>query len=350
MKQKEKYPLNIGLLEEIIDNLPIGAIVLDDDGTIQRFNRYEEQLSGLSREQTVGRSFFSDVAPCTKDIELGPRFKEGIENNNLDIDVEFSFPYPYNRVPRDVRIRAVSVESGQRDAHVVLIEDITSRKQLERNNADMMAGLRSMIAAERTRKKKAKGGLTMGDRESFEVEAYVLYANISDYSNIATQTAPAELFKVLDRRMRHAVEIVHRRAGEIDEICGDGVLAYFVADESNPERVAFDAARAGWALANAGAENDLELPFRVGIAKGMLANGPIGRIEFGQRTSIGRPIVLSRGLAQVARPNELIISEELAGEIEESADLELLRGISPSGIPEAGELYRVRDLNLPMGA
>lgn len=348
MKHQSKYPLDIDLLEEIIDTLPIGAIVLDDDGTIQRFNRYEEQLSGLSRSQTIGRSFFSDVAPCTRDIELGPRFHDGIENNNLDIDVEFSFPYPFNKVPRDVRIRAVSVGAAERDAHVVLIEDITSRKQLERNNADMMAGLRSMIAAERTRKQTTS--LTMGDRESFEVEAYVLYANISDYSNVAAKVEPSELFKVLDRRMRHAVEIVHRRAGEIDEICGDGILAYFVADADNPARAAFDVARAGWALATDSSANELELPFRVGIAKGKIANGPIGRIEFGQRTSIGKPIVLARSMAQVARPNELLVSEALAEELGDSAVLELLRGVSPTGIPEPGDLFRVVDLNLPMGA
>lgn len=349
MTHQKKSPLDIDLLEEIIDHLPIGAIVLDSDGIIRRFNRYEEQLSGLSRTQTVGRSFFSDVAPCTKDIELGPRFHEGIENNNLDLDVEFVFPYPYNKVPRDVRIRAVSVSSEERQAHVVLIEDITSRKQLERNNADMMAGLRSMIAAERT-KKSPRPRLTMGDRESFEVEAYVLYANIADYGNVAATMEPSELFQILDRRMRHAVEIVHRRAGEIDEICGDGVLAYFVADEDNPERVAFDAARAAWALAQAGSENGIELPFRVGLAKGKIANGPIGRIEFGQRTSIGRPIVLARGFASVARPNELILCERMVEELGDAAEHEQLRGVSAPGIADAGELYRLVDLNLPMGA
>jgi photoactive yellow protein len=350
MSINKNFSLDLEMFEEILDQLPIGALVLDSDGTIQRFNRYEEQLSGLSREQTIGRSFFSDVAPCTKDIELGPRFHEGIAQNNLDIDVEFSFPYPYNRVPRDVHIRAVSVSNGERDAHVVLIEDITSRKQLERNNADMMAGLRSMISAERHKRQTSSNKLTMGNRESFEVEAFVLYANITDYSNAASQQAPAELFKVLDRRMRTAIEIIHRRGGEIDEVCGDGIMAYFTADESNPERLAFDVSRAGWALANAASENGLELPFRVGIAHGRIANGPIGRIEFGQRTSIGRPIVLSKALAQLARPNELLVSEDLYDALKGAAGLELLRGVAPTGVPQPGDVYRVTDLDLPMGA
>jgi photoactive yellow protein len=350
MPVKKSFPLDIEMFEEILDRLPIGAIVLDSSGTIQRFNRYEEQLSGLSRDQTIGRSFFSDVAPCTKDIELGPRFHEGIENNNLDIDVEFAFPYPYNRVPRDVHIRAVSVSNEDRDAHVVIIEDITSRKQLQRNNADMMAGLRSMITSERRKKQRTTSKLTMGDRESFEVDAFVLYANITDYTNAASQQAPSELFKVLDRRMRMGIEIVHRRGGEIDEVRGDGILAYFTADEKNPERAAYDVARAAWALANADSENDLELPFRVGLAKGRIANGPIGRIEFGQRTSIGRPIVLARALAQLARPNELLVSAEFEDCLSGAASLELLRGATPPGVPEPGDIFRITDLDLPMGA
>ena len=134
--------LNVPLLEELIDELPIGLLVLDERGIIQRFNRYEQQLSGRSREDTIGRSFFSDVAPCTSDIELGPKFHQGIEEGNLDLSVEFSFPFPFNRVPRDVYIRARSIHAGSKLAHVVLIEDITSRKQLERSNVEMLRGIR----------------------------------------------------------------------------------------------------------------------------------------------------------------------------------------------------------------
>ena len=131
MKEIDAYPLDVKLLEQLLDDLPIGALILDDQGIIRRFNKYEEQLSGLPRQKTIGKSFFSEVAPCTKDIELGPKFHEGIANGSLDLSVEFSFPYPYNRVPRDVFIRAKSIRAGGEVAHIVLIEDIVAVNNLD---------------------------------------------------------------------------------------------------------------------------------------------------------------------------------------------------------------------------
>ncbi|MFO0548533.1 MAG: V4R domain-containing protein [Polyangiaceae bacterium] len=49
-----------------IDALPFGVIALDAAGTILRFNLYESRLARLDRNQTLGRNFFREVAPCTR--------------------------------------------------------------------------------------------------------------------------------------------------------------------------------------------------------------------------------------------------------------------------------------------
>jgi photoactive yellow protein len=53
------------LAPEELDALPIGAIVIDLDGTIRSYNHYESAMSRLAKEQVIGRNFFRDVAPCT---------------------------------------------------------------------------------------------------------------------------------------------------------------------------------------------------------------------------------------------------------------------------------------------
>ncbi len=349
MSHIEAYPLEVELLEAILDDLPIGALILEDDGTIRRFNRHEEQLSGLSREETIGKSFFSDVAPCTKDIELGPKFHRGIEHNDLDLSVEFSFPFPYNRVPRDVFIRAKSVESpGGEIAHVVLIEDVTSRKQLERNNAEIMTGLRAMlkrkgVGAEAQLRHKAPG-FTDEDGEAVSQEAYVLHADLVGFRHVAAKLNPGDLFPVLDKRLREAVDIVHRHGGRIDQIQGDSIAAYFLPKDDG-KRTVLDAARAAAKVARSGMDSEIKLPFRVGLAHGHVLNGLIGRKEFGERVTVGKPLIVSRLMTQIARAHELVISGEVCERLGDAVGVTPMQG--SLGSDDLGELFRVEKLSLP---
>lgn len=335
----EAFGLRADQLEAVIDQLPIGAIVIDDDGVIRRFNRHEEQLSGLKRSQTLGKSFFSEVAPCTKDVEMEARFREGIERGELDLDFEFSFPYPYNRVPRDVRIRAVSIQNQPTGVHVVLIEDITTRRQLEKNNKEMMSGLRTMIAA--------KHGREVGRTEPFEVEAYVLYAGIAGFRELAAEIEPGDLFRFLDKRLGRAVEIISSRGGHVDKVLGDGVLAYFVPEKGREERAPFDAVRAAVEIAGSECDEALSVDFRVGVSHGPIVVGPIGHPGFGESASIGRPISCARALSQVARPNEVLVDQFVDSSLSAAAATTLLRGTVLPGVSDHGDIYRIEQLELP---
>jgi len=54
------------MTREEVDDLPYGFIVLDRDGTILLYNRYEERMSHLPADRVLGKSFFRDIAPCTR--------------------------------------------------------------------------------------------------------------------------------------------------------------------------------------------------------------------------------------------------------------------------------------------
>lgn len=351
---REDFPLDVELLETVIDELPIGAILLDDDGTVRRFNRHEEQLSGLVREQTLGQNFFSEVAPCTEDVEMEARFREGIEEGSLDLDFEFSFPYPYNRVPRDVRIRARSVSDEERRAHVILIEDITSRRQLERNNAEMMSGLRSMISRLRggddsrgASNLPREVGLRLGTGDAFSRQALVVHADLGRWhESWASDLAPSELFGALDGRLQSAVDIAHRRGGRVDRISGAGVTAYFFPSEDHPERVLYDALRAAHAISRDGKGRHLEMPFRVALIEGTIYNGPIGWEALGERLTLGDAPERCRELARVARPGELLVAgEELLDQLGEVAELDRMRLAEPYLKDE--DVARVGELVVP---
>jgi photoactive yellow protein len=79
------------LSEEELDNLPVGMIQLDRDGTVLKFNRTESDLAHYEREKALGRNFFDEVAPCTKVQEFHGRFLEGVRHRSLHV----AFPYEF---------------------------------------------------------------------------------------------------------------------------------------------------------------------------------------------------------------------------------------------------------------
>ncbi|HEU0052582.1 MAG TPA: PAS domain-containing protein [Longimicrobium sp.] len=81
------------LSESELDTLPVGMIQLDRDGRVLKYNQTESELTRVAKDQAVGKSFFDEVAPCTKVQEFHGRFVEGVEKKNLHtvFDYEFRF-------------------------------------------------------------------------------------------------------------------------------------------------------------------------------------------------------------------------------------------------------------------
>src|ERR1700690_1185549 len=88
--------------EKELDSLPYGVIQLDAEGTVLRYNAYEQGLSGLTKRKVVGRNFFKQVAPCTDVQEFYGRFREGVAAGELDCT--FRYHFPFKQKPRDVTV------------------------------------------------------------------------------------------------------------------------------------------------------------------------------------------------------------------------------------------------------
>jgi len=342
--------LDPAVLEAFLDELPMGAIVVDDEGTVRRFNRYEEQLSGLSRDEVIGKSFFSEVAPCTDDIQLYEKFKRGIEGGDLDIDLEFTFPYPYNRVARDVHIRAFSAEARGHSANFILVKEITSRRELEKTNEEMLEGLRAMLDG----RTPASGldGITGGRsapeaEEPVQREAVCLYADLSSFQQMAEEVEPEGLFGHLDQRIRQAVQAIHRYGGHLDEITGDAVRGFFLITENQEHRPFYDALRAARDIVESEMEQGFEIPFRVGVSTGQLISGALGRDEFARKATVGNPVTVARQLASLAPASDCVLTAEVADRCSDVLRTTELPKMSIAGLEDAWPLHRMERLELP---
>jgi photoactive yellow protein len=111
-----------------LELLPLGVIVVNDHGTILFYNQREEQISGLLRDEVVGRNFFLEVAPCTAVQTFHGRFQELMQQGTES--VEFDFTFPFTLGPRQVRINLHPFRKGQESLCIIFVADITERERL----------------------------------------------------------------------------------------------------------------------------------------------------------------------------------------------------------------------------
>jgi len=107
---------------EELDALPYGIIQLDAAGRILRYNAVESRLASLPQARAIGRSFFTEIAPCTKVQAFYGRFRDGVVRESLD--ATFQFHFAFKQRPRDVTVRLLY--SRRTGTVWVVITDSTS--------------------------------------------------------------------------------------------------------------------------------------------------------------------------------------------------------------------------------
>lgn len=134
----------------VLDYLPLGVVVLNRAGEVVLYNRYEEQLARRRREDVIGRHFFQEVAACSNVPHIAGEFERRIDDNSLEVDVEHKFDLPFHPRPRDVRLLFRSFAGGREPHAVLVIEDITVRRELQRERERLVSAfvhdLRSPLA------------------------------------------------------------------------------------------------------------------------------------------------------------------------------------------------------------
>lgn len=91
-----------GMSAKQIDDLAFGAIQLDAQGTILRYNEVEAQITGRQASAVIGSNFFRDVAPCTNTPRFKGIFDAGVRTSMLNTMFEYVFDYKMN--PTKVKI------------------------------------------------------------------------------------------------------------------------------------------------------------------------------------------------------------------------------------------------------
>jgi len=85
-----------------LDALEYGAVKVDDSGVIELYNRYEAELANIQPADAEGKSFFTQVAPCTNNNLFFGSFKKGVQDG--DLNVLFPYTFTYRMRPTNVKV------------------------------------------------------------------------------------------------------------------------------------------------------------------------------------------------------------------------------------------------------
>ncbi len=127
------------LLIRVLDELPLGVVLIDASGKVVHFNKTEEELAHRKRENVLGRRFFEEIAPCMNVRGLADEFGARIGKGPFSLTREFSFPFPWLEKPREAVVRLSSFEEGSLHYGFMTIEEVTQKRALERMQQTLSA-------------------------------------------------------------------------------------------------------------------------------------------------------------------------------------------------------------------
>ena len=95
------------------DDLPIGAVLLNDKAKIVKYNRTEGELTNRDPSQVIGMNFFLSLAVCGVSEQFQGRYKAALKAMNYDQIFPFVFFHEMPETPMLVRMTKPRVVTSE---------------------------------------------------------------------------------------------------------------------------------------------------------------------------------------------------------------------------------------------
>lgn len=191
----------------------------------------------------------------------------------------------------------------------------------------------------------AQRGRLAGERKLVTV----LFADLVDYSGLSTQLGEERLFALMDGLYARLIQAVHHYEGTVNELTGDGLVAFFgapLAVEHAPQRAVRAALALHAAVAHYSAQveptHNVRLQLRVGINTGPVIVGSIGANLRMDYKAIGHTVNLAARMEQAASPGTVLVTEHTQKLIAGYFACEDLGPMRLKGLPGSTRAYRVQ--------
>jgi adenylate cyclase len=220
------------------------------------------------------------------------------------------------------------------DKCIAIVERVLAEARLARYK--LASRLYISEGAVRAAEELSKSG-EMGEVRAKEVDATLLFSDISGFTNMSSKMGPGEVVAVLNQSFDALCIAIKNRGGDIDKFIGDAIMAVFEERPELDEPHALRAARAAWdmqqALGEFNAGRADPLVMRIGLNCGSIVRGDIGsRYVRRDYTCIGDVVNRAQRHEAKCPLGGVLLSQDIYDRLRDRVVVEEMTGIQLKGI------------------
>lgn len=260
------------------------------------------------------------------------------------------------------RMAAATVRVGQGDLDIDLssIRSTDEVGQLARSFAAMTEGLKDRERIKDTfgryltqevvkRLLDSKDGLKLGG-ETRKIS--IMMSDLRGFTSLTSSMRPEDVIKFLNRYLGRMVDIILDYHGIIDEIIGDGILAFFGAPErleNHPELAVACALHMQLAMGEINALNEADglphLEMGVAVNTGEVIVGNIGSEKRTKYGAVGSQVNFTGRVESFTVGGQVLISQATYESLADKLDIRNALEVEMKGVPGKVKLYDVRGIS-----
>lgn len=323
------------LMDNVFASIASGVVTIDENSRIALFNRAAENILGIPADTVLFQTYRKLLELLGLPIESMVRnvMSEG-SNHSTEIDVLLkqrpdttTLNLTFSPL-RDVKQELLGV--------AMVIDDVSEKKRLESVRRylppKLVDKIRDLDAAQRPQRRILS----------------VLFADLRGFSTYGEVMDPEQLFRVVNGYFTLTVQAISNYQGLTDKFMGDAVMALFNTplnpQEDHVRRAIMTALmiQKTTAAYRANLRDDKHLHFGVGIHTGDAVAGNVGSDLRKDYSAIGDAVTLAKRLQEVAKPDEVIISEAIYDQAKDWIEVEELEPVQVKGRKAREQIYLLK--------
>jgi class 3 adenylate cyclase/HAMP domain-containing protein len=198
---------------------------------------------------------------------------------------------------------------------------------------------------------ESEGALDMGGEIR---EVSLIMSDLRGFTAIIAEMDPEQVIIFLNRYLSRMIAILLDNRAVIDEILGDGILAFFGAPEpmeDHPARAVACALEMQAAMDEINAENEAEglprLTMGIGVNTGRVVVGNIGSERRTKYSVVGSDVNFASRMEAFALAGQVLISETTFSRVKDLVEVGDVLQAEMKGLPGRATLYDVRSIGAP---
>jgi class 3 adenylate cyclase len=265
-----------------------------------------------------------------------------------------------SRPLRKMAVEAVRVGQGDLNIDLTSIRSTDEVGQLARAFTAMTEGLKDRDRIKDTfgryltqevvkRLLESKEGLKLGG-ETRRIS--MMMSDLRGFTALTSSMKPEDVITFLNRYLGKMLEIILDHHGIIDEIIGDGILAFFGAPETlenHPELAVACALKMQIAMQEINARNEADglphLEMGIAVNTGEVIVGNIGSEKRAKYGAVGSQVNFTGRLESFTVGGQVLISQATYELVAQKLDISDALDVEMKGVPGKVKLYDVRGIS-----